>query len=271
MKKVFLITLLSVLSLMLKAQTISVDAHTDCWVAVIDENAAKHGKYGWWSVWHIIKREKRYKETPCTFEGLKPGKYTLVVYNPEAVDFDPNSGSELEKSDGVVMEEVVLTHSSALEYDFDEEDFQEWNCLSCPWLYVFDGQQFIKTTEVLKDVVGEENRQITTTAIQPENFRNGTLKIRIQEEKDEITHLHAVTLKVNGVVCPMKIADKTTAQKLTDADKYLELRKGDAVDIEFELPKNMTNIENVILETEGFYEPEPEFLKQIKQKYLRKK
>lgn len=252
------------------AQTISVDAFTDCWVALIDEQAAKHGEYGWWSVWHIIKQEKRYKETPCKFENVAPGKYTLVIYNSEAVDYDPDSGTAIEKSDGVVMEEIIVTKHGQLEYDFDEDDFTEWNCLSCPWLYVFDGKKYVKTTEVLRDVVGKKNQQTTTTQIAPKNFQNGKLKIRIQEEKDEITHLHQVQLKVNGIVCPMKIQDVETAKKLTHITNFIELRKGDFTEIEFQLPEEITEIQTIQLETNGFYEPEPEFLKTVKAKYLRK-
>jgi len=254
----------------INAQTVSVDAFTDCWVALIDKKAAENGKYGWWSVWHAIKTEKRYKETPCKFENVTPGKYTLVVYNSEAVDYDPNSGVALEKSDGVVMEEIIITKHGQLEYDFDEEDFTEWNCLSCPWLYVFDGNEYVKTTEVLKDVVGKENRQTTTTEIAPKNFQNGTLKIRIQEEKDEITHLHQVQLKVNGITCPMRIQEINTAKKVTDFTGSFELRKGESIEMEFLLPDEVTEIQTIKLETNGFYEPEPEFLKAVKKKYLRK-
>ena len=71
---------------------ISVNAYKQCWTTVISEAEAKQGQWGWWSVWHEKKKQGNYFKTPHLFKNIKPGNYTLVVYDPQSINYDPNSG-----------------------------------------------------------------------------------------------------------------------------------------------------------------------------------
>ena len=252
-----------------KKSKISVNAFTKCWAALISAEEAEGMEYGWWSAWQKIKENKKYQQTPCDFKNIKPGKYTLVVYNPASVDFDPNNGNPDEASDGVVMEEIEIKANTNLKYNFGKADFKDWNCLSCPWLYVFDGKEYVRTTEILKDVVGEKTRRKTTFELKTTDLMDGKLKIRIQEEKDEITHLDQLLLKVNGKVYAACQTNGAIKEELTVSDnRFVILKKGESIDIEFSVPEKLAPGTEIILESEGYYIPDKEFLRAVYLKYL---
>lgn len=245
-----------------KAPQVQVNANVKCQVAMIDASGF-NGNGEWWGKWHDLKLAKKYKETPCTFSGLKPGKYVLVAYNPASVNFDPNNGDPAQASDGVVLEEVVITTNSKLSYNFSSKDFKDWNCLSCPWLYAFDGQKFVRLTEVIQDVVGEENCQTTRHEISSAYIIDHQIKFRIQEEKEETSYLDRISLTVDGKkVMPVKT-------ELTQEDKnYLVLEKGDFIDLTFDLSDYSSGDHEIIFECNGFYIPKTEFLNAVYDKYL---
>lgn len=230
-----------------------------CWVALIHVDEIVGKEYGWWSVWHEYKKAKKYKPAPATFTNVPQGKYVVVVYNP-ASQFKQDGDS-----DGAVMEEVDIQKNIAL--TFKKAEFKTWHCLSCPWLYLWNGEKFVKHTEVIKDVVGKLQETTTQTSIAQAFVVHNTLKIRIQEEKDEISYLNRVVLKVGE----QTILPENSPESLIGKDKkYYTLRKGEAIELTFVLP-TLSQDAQIVLETTGYYEPEKEFLSEIYQKYLRNK
>jgi hypothetical protein len=233
-----------------------------CWIALIPVEETQGKEYGWWSIWHEYKKGKKYLLAPATFKNVKKGKYIVVAYNPAS----KITGNDND-ADGAVMEEVDI--QGAMNIKFKKEDFKTWNCLSCPWLYVWDGKNFVKRCEVLKDVVGvrEETTWKTKLGLAGSCERDGFVKIRIQEEKDEVSYIDQITLKTCGatylpVDCPQALAGK---------DKnYLTLKKGEFIELTFAVG-NMKGNESMTLETTGYYVPDKEFLSEIYQKYLRTK
>jgi len=248
-----------------KAPQVSVNAHVKCQVALIDVSEMEES-WQWWNKWHEIKQAKTYKETPCTFSGLKSSTYVLVAYNPASVNFDPNNGNPAEASDGVVLEELRINENSTLNYNFVQKDFKNWNCLSCPWLYAYDGKKYVRLTEVIQDVVGEENCQTTRHEIPVEYILNGKMKFRIQEEKEETSYLDRISLTVDGnKIMPVKTS-------LTEEDKdYVVLEKGDYIDLEFDLSGYTSGDHEIIFECNGFYIPKAEFLEAVYNEYLIKR
>jgi hypothetical protein len=272
MKKIFFLIVLTAFITNVWAQNVKKimvkSAIKGCWAAIITEEEAKSSanEYGWWSAWQKIKAEKRYKTTPAIFKNVPKGKYIIVVYNPASKSFDPNAGIPEQASDGVVLQEVDIQEDKT--FSLKKSDFKDWNCLSCPWLYIWDGKEFVKQTEVIKDVVGKANEQTTFTALKPSCFINKRLKIKLQEEKDEITYLNQVILKI-GEKSFTPSHTSLINSTLTKLDnQYHILKKGEMIELEFEIDANIDLKQNIYLEVSGYYEPDKQFLKEIYNKYL---
>lgn len=269
MKKLLLAGLFMTISMMAFSQKkgfkVSVKANIEgCWVALINKKDAEGAEYGWWSIWQDIKKNKKYKNAPATFADVAQGTYIVVVYNPASANFDPNNGNSAEASDGVVMEEVQISKNAS--FNIKKTEFKSWYCLSCPYLCVWNGNEYAKMTEVIKDVVGKRAETTTQTHLAYTQILQNTLKIRIQEEKEETSYLNSVVLKVgNQTYFPVQAS-------LQNIDtQYHTLQKGDMIEIAFELKGEVSSKTPIILETTGYYEPNAQFLSEIYQKYLRNK
>jgi len=282
MKKILVILFLSVIYSSINAQIakkITVNAEIKgCWVALISQEEANNPKYEykWWSAWQEYKTTKKYRNTPATFKNVPFGKYILVIYNPASKGFDPNSGKPEETSDGVVLEEIEIKGNQS--FKVGKNDFKAWNCLSCPWLFVFDGQDFIRQTEIIKDVVGKAQETTTRHQLSPKYLIKNTLKIKIQEEKEEISYLNRLVLKVAGqtyypkrVHKPQTTDNNINFEVLSELDEsYQFLKKGEMIELEFNVPEISQMNEVLILEASGYYVPDAKFLEAIYQKYVKK-
>lgn len=249
---------------------LKVTSEKSCMLALISETAAAGKQHGWWSVWSEQKKNGGQFKSPHTFSGLKPGVYTLIAFDPASANYDPNNGNPDEASDGVVLEKVTITSDCKLSYSFKKGDFKDWNCLSCPWLYVDSGKGYVRTTEVLQDVVGAKNETTTSFTIAAGSVVSRIVKIRLQEEKDEITYLDRCVINIDGVDIPAIADSSVNKRKLAaDDDNFVVLKKGESIDLKFTLPSNWEAASPIVLKTTGFYEPDAEFLKSVYKKYQR--
>lgn len=243
----------------LHAQSVKISTYTPCTVMMIPDDLVKDEPYGWWSAWHEPQKYGLQGNfTPYTYKKMAPGNYTFVVYNEQLARTD---GSE---SDGVVIESVYIDKKTKLTYSFKRQDFTEWNCLSCPWLYVFDGKDYVRLEEVIKDVVGPAACTTTRHGIDARYVIDGKLRLRIQEEKEETSFLDFAELLVNGkAVRSLQIDARMERQD----QNYLELKKGEFTDLEFEvgdLPQGGTRIE---FGCRGYYEPDKAYLESVYKRY----
>lgn len=231
--------------------TINVTTAQPCKVMLINhEDVTDDLQFGWWDVWHARKGGDQYFDAPHTFTDVKPGKYILIVHMPYA-DLDDNG------SDGAVIEDLTIGAQPAVNVHFEMTDFVDWNCLSCPWLYIFDGQKHVRAFEILKDVVGR-HRKTTRAYPLPENARHqGRVSLRIQEEKDEITHLDHLELRVGDRTLTPRVADDEQQRKLqTIDDDVVLLTKGDVLNVEFDLPADLNPDAPLSLVATGHYVPD---------------
>lgn len=252
----------------------------EVWVSLINNNDAKNAQYGWWSVWHDNKTAKRYiVSTEDNEAGYKSflsnigdGTYTLVIYLPSS-QFDKEY-----KTDGIALENVVVDngsiilgdselYSKELSYSNAIGDFKDWNCLSCPWLYVYNGKEYIKETEIIKDVAGKENETTTSYQLCHKSVVNGYIKVLVKEEKEETTYLDKLVLRVNGVEI---LPSNTTSSVLNSDDKnYLILEKGESFEVEFKVGAEITKNTEIVIESTGYYNPSQQYLTEIYNRYLR--
>lgn len=241
------------------AQTvIGVKAHgAECRVALISDQEAADGEYGWWSVWQNLNRDNRTAVAPTEFTP-QPGTYTLVVF------WENNNG----ESDGIALEKIkVAPYVKHIEYDFSPSDFTEWNCLSCPWLCIYNGKEYVKHSEVLKDVTGYENRTTTITEIDPANIIDGKFQFQIREEKDEVSYIDQIQLKVGGQYLQVTGEENASLLAASD-DEFLVLKKDQKINLEVALPESWDASTPLQLEVSGYYHPEQEFMASITRKLL---
>lgn len=268
MKKILLVGLFMCISLTTFGQKkgfkVSVKSEIKgCVVALINKNeVTDKAEYGWWSVWKAYKEAKKYKPVPATFAGVAQGKYIVVIYNPASTSFDPNNGKPEEAADGVVIEELEVNKNISL--TIKKTEFKNWYCLSCPFLYVWNGMEYTKICEVIKDVVGKNAESTSKTRLAHTQIIDGKVRIRIQEEKEETSYLNSLVLKVGKQTY---LPTQTDLQK-NDAQYHI-LKKGERIEITFELKEMPAENTEIILETTGYYEPNQAFLNQIYQQYLR--
>lgn len=264
MKTIFTTFIMLLMSVCLYAQnrqtTIKVSTPGEqCKVALISKAQAGNGQYGWWSAWQELKANAPY--APHTFKNVAPGEYTLVVY------LINNSDS---KGDGMALEKIQIgPWVKNLEYSFLKADFVDWNCLSCPWMYVCTGKEYVKQEEVLQDVTGYDNRTTTISKIDRSAIIDGKIKLRIQEEKDEVSHIDQVALRIGNKLYYAKTESKKSDKLLKSKnDKFLQLTKGESVNLEFDIPKNIDATSEISLEVFGYYVPDAKFMADITAKLL---
>jgi hypothetical protein len=227
--------------------SLSVTAYKECPVALISEEESAGQQYGWWSVWHDRKESNRLT-TPHRFEHLRPGTYTLVVYNPSHA-----------RSDGIVLRDIAISAGTAKEYSFKEDDFVDWNCLSCPWVYVFDGKEYIRESEILKDVIGRGAQRTDLMPIPARSVLGGVVRLMLSEEKDEVTHIDRISLACGTEAYRPSLVAGNDGRRILSMP--LTLRKGDRVYLEFPVPDTIAPGDSLVFQVHGYYDPDPDALR----------
>ena len=231
-----------------KGAYLTVNADRPCKAALIEKKEAERAEYGWWSVWHERKESGQVFDIPHTFEEVASGDYVLVVYDPAS---ELTQGGN--KSDGVVVDNIEIADGAKLSYDFKAADFTEWNCLSCPWLYAWNGQEWVRLYEILKDVVGREQASTHRYTVPKAFVRNGVLKLRIVEEKDEVTFLDHLRVEAAGNVAALSADASATLALGQIDDQAIQLAKGQLVELSFTV--DALGDDDVTLVAHGYYEP----------------
>jgi hypothetical protein len=185
-----------------------------------------------------------YKAQRCTSSGttfdVPQGKYMLMVGRADT--YDKNG----EYRDNGYKREVVIPGESS--WTIRETDLVlNFPCISCPHLYVWDGAAWDHRGEILRDVVGPRQQRTERTKLTVP-VRNGELRLRIAEEEDEVSHLDAIVVELDGKTL-------TARADLGAADgTYALLRKGEAIELTYKV--NLPDGDAVItLAATGYYVP----------------
>ncbi len=122
------------------------------------------------------------------------------------------------------------------------------NGWACPWLYVFNGDEYERRTEILRNFRDVEQTEITDLGAVP--VVSSALFLRISEEKAETTHLDQLYLIVNGE--RIVLGDLALDQQ---DDRYVSLEQGATLDLRFNLPENLALEDrvNVTVVAAGYY------------------
>ncbi len=200
-----------------------------------------------------------YEAPGGVFSGVfKPGTYAVAA----AFLAGPLSREEAEVGDDVLLWPGVTGGGASTEYRIVELVAGETTALTlamtdangwaCPWLYVFDGTNYQRTSEILRNLRGAGNQRLEVTPLNTTYVTDGAIHLRVAEEKDETTTLDALYLLVDGV--PVYADDSRL--NVADGDIVI-LRQGDWLDLRFEVGDLAGDV-SVVVVTVGYYVPEYE-------------
>jgi hypothetical protein len=122
----------------------------------------------------------------------------------------------------------------------------------CPYVSIINGSEIIEVSEVLRNQLSyylDKNEHIV---IPTNNISGNILSIRIDERKDEISFIDNVYLIADGILIQPLISDAIKEIFSTD-NQYLEMTKGDFLDLSFELPQLVSDYNEIQLVVKGYY------------------
>jgi uncharacterized Zn ribbon protein len=86
---------------------------------------------------------------------------------------------------------------------------------------------------------------------------NGLVKLKVCEEKDELSYIDEIVLIIDGhTVYPVQDSEKAYAVSYIDHE-YLVLKKGDTVEFFYEIPVKLSGSTVWMVRSTGYYIPEP--------------
>lgn len=137
--------------------------------------------------------------------------------------------------------ELVAGETTAI--DFPMTDSNGW---ACPWLYVFDGENYVRYGEILRNIRGEVNARAEITDLINPTIVDGAIVLRIAEEEEEISVIDAFYLLVDGE--PV-YADNAILNAV-DGDSLI-LNQGESIDLRFVVNSSAETVQVV---AHGYYE-----------------
>lgn len=200
-----------------------------------------------------------YEAPGGVFSGVfKPGRYAVAA----AFLAGPLSREEAGVGDDVLLWPGVTGGGASTEYrivelvagetmalTFAMTDANGW---ACPWLYVFDGTSYQRTSEILRNLRGMGSQRLETTPLSAAYVIDGAIHLRVAEEKDETTTLDALYLLVDGV--PVYASDS----RLGAVDgAVVTLGQGDSFDLRFGVG-DLAGDASMVVVAVGYYVPENE-------------
>jgi len=126
--------------------------------------------------------------------------------------------------------------------------------LACPFVYVHTGEGPVFVGEILRNVIGKDRETTQTLELPVHLNEDGALRVRISEEKSEITYLDAVRLLVDGRAVLPDSCIATEAAWCDVDGRYHLMQEGDLLELRFavgEVPGGAS----VALEASGYYVP----------------
>lgn len=119
---------------------------------------------------------------------------------------------------------------------------------ACPFVYVKKGNTFVYKGEIIRNLIGENSE--ATQSLDLGTSESEELIIRIKEEKKETSYINYIAIQCNDkIVLPIKT--KNNKELLLDDNSYLTLKKGNYIDLVFNVTKNS----KITLIGKGYYIP----------------
>ena len=130
------------------------------------------------------------------------------------------------------------------------DDSDGW---ACPWLYISNGQTFERRTEILRNLRGSAQERPETTPLGPVMTVDGSIIIKVTEEKDEVTYIDSLYLLIDGATIPAQAEPAVAARIAADDGNYLVLRRGQSYEFRFAVPASWHDRPPASVVVTGYY------------------
>ncbi len=139
-------------------------------------------------------------------------------------------------------------------------EFQDCNQLAaCPFVYVGAPGHEVLAGEILRNIRGRALATTQGLGLPARLGKDGVLRVRLSEEKPEVTHLDAIVAEVDGrTLTPLECARSGTSRPaFCDADGSAHLMmQGDSLVLTFDVADAGGGVSNQIeLRATGYYVP----------------
>jgi hypothetical protein len=207
--------------------------------------------------------EYLYEAPEGHFRGqFEPGVYYVAA----AFIAAPLSKEEAGYSDDVILYPGVTGGGASTDYqeiviepgeNTIELSLTDENGWACPWLYVYNGHDFERRTEILRNIRGKQNEQTEVSHIGPVEIVDGSVTCAVAEERGEISFIDELYIIADG----MKVrpeANPYVATKVAEKDQdYLIITGGESYEFRFKLPDSFASRKRVVVwvVVSGFYVP----------------
>jgi hypothetical protein len=180
-----------------------------------------------------------------------PGKYHLAVAFIAVPKDNPSPGAPRGGA-STEYQEIVIEPEQTLPVTIQMTDGDGW---ACPWLYVYDGRGFVRTTEILRNHRGKQGERTEVSHIGPVRIVDGTITVRVAEEREEIAYVDQLYLVVGGAKVAAE-SDPQVAAKVAERDQdYLIIASGESYEFRFRPPGAFGDLADVQVVATGFYVP----------------
>ncbi len=194
------------------------------------------------------------------FRGqFEPGTYYVAA----AFIAAPISKEEAGHGDDVILYPGVTgggasTNYQEIEIESGENEVQieltDGDGWACPWLYTYNGQHFERRTEILRNIRGKQNERTEISHIGSVEVIDGSVILRIVEEREEISFIDELYIIVDGTVVHPEIKSQAAA-KVMIRDQERLMIADQSYEFAFVLPKTFASQEQVEISVvvSGFY------------------
>lgn len=137
-------------------------------------------------------------------------------------------------------------------YEQDESEVDYSGIAACPFVYSVEGNSTRLQGEILRYLNVDYTEKWQRLILNVGQIKSNILHLRISEEKDEVTYVNALYLKVGSrILKPIK--DKTFEKICSDDKSYFTLKKGEYFDVKFDT--RGIELKDVSLHMKGYYLP----------------
>ncbi|MBK6915694.1 MAG: hypothetical protein IPH11_19280 [Ignavibacteriales bacterium] len=137
----------------------------------------------------------------------------------------------------------------------DVANLSNYCAYSCPWVYLFNGEKFIKYKETIKDQNSESLDLYQPLTIPVQYVIDNKLSVLINEELEETSYLDHIYLEVDGARIEPEAALVIRELLLRPDEKYLKLEKGESVLLTFKILGSTLLDSEIKIVAKGYYQP----------------
>lgn len=127
---------------------------------------------------------------------------------------------------------------------------------ACPYFYYVSNGNYIYGGELIRNINSKVKETIDSSNLFEKFLKSDTLRIRIKEEKSEVSYLDQVYLIINDSIILLPVLSKNMNNNLLSKrdSNYLVMKNGDSHEVFFILPEFIKNKTGKII-SYGYYEP----------------